>query len=388
MRATSSRWTLAVLALLAVLLVAAQCGFPDEDLSSIGQVVKSAPPALAPLPITKAVLIADPNRARFPTDSVTDCFARSVWALHAFEGRLYVGAGDLWNNSGPTAIYSVGDDGVTTDVKLETIVDDEAVMRFREGNGALLVPGPDATESWDFGNFYSKHAGVWQKHRTIPGGLHVWDLAVVQGVLYAEVHTSSGKELFQSLDQGKSWTSIAKDTMVGALVALDTSMLIVDANRLYQLNNGVFTRVPARIPRMTEPDPIRFGDGALFTERMTFLPYPGSLYPLVYASASGASLQISRFGAETSSGVRDIVVENGTVYLLLGRRPSKAGYLTSIYRSSDLQQWTKLAELTFPAPPYSLARLGGRMYVGLGADGVPPSDSTPEPKSGSIWRLE
>ena len=59
-----------------------------------------------------------------------------------------------------------------------------------------------------------------------------------------------------------------------------------------------------------------------------------------------------------------MVVENGTVYVLLGRRPSKAGYLSFVYSSTDLRQWTKLAELTFPAPVYSLARLNGRFYVG------------------------
>src|SRR5262249_23739132 len=42
----------------------------------------------------------------------------------------------------------------------------------------LYIPGIDARDDWSYGNFYVRSASdpTWVKYRTIPGGLHVFDL--------------------------------------------------------------------------------------------------------------------------------------------------------------------------------------------------------------------
>lgn len=93
-------------------------------------------------------------------------------------------------------------------------VAEQGVVYIRGNAGSLFIPGPDATESWDFGNVYrSMDAGDhWTKLRTVPNAVHVWDLGFWRGGTYActgSVKNNVGyAAVLQSQDAGKSWREV------------------------------------------------------------------------------------------------------------------------------------------------------------------------------------
>ncbi len=347
--------------------------------------------------LTSAVQIADPHRARYPGNSLLECFARSIWDLHTFEGRIYIGGGDSWNNTGATAVWSLEDDGASPELRLETVVDDEQVALFRDDGDKLYVPGTDAIESWELGNFYVKQAGAWQKMRTVPNALHVWDLAPFQGKLYAFIGEERGDSLLESTDQGVSWKPLPKKVTAGTVIPFDDALLSM-GNCYHQkgcvslMSGGQWKSFRVPVPTFWAARSVRFGSGVLYTDSNHWLPYFDYRPPLYFLGVpAGPYLKVADFGDHAVAGVRDVLVEGDTAFVLTAARhpTDPAAFVGRVYCSSDLRQWSKLAEFNVPAPPYSLARLGGRFYVGLGSDGVVGSSSAvARPMSGTIWRLQ
>jgi len=137
--------------------------------------------------------------------------ARKINELKFFEGRLYLGHGDWFKNSGPTDVISY--DFTKKMFVKEHTVQDEAIHRYRHYGNRLFLPGTDATESWEFGNLYVFDASAWKKYRTIPKGLHVFDFAEYGGKWYVATGSFFNDikkgpwigAIYSSADQAKSW---------------------------------------------------------------------------------------------------------------------------------------------------------------------------------------
>jgi len=90
-------------------------------------------------------------------------------------------------------------------------VQEQGVTTIREIGSKLAIPGTDAMESWDLGNLYLSidKGDSWQKVRTIPVGVHIWDVCEWRDKLYAS--TGSVRDGFgygavcESEDGGRSW---------------------------------------------------------------------------------------------------------------------------------------------------------------------------------------
>lgn len=139
-------------------------------------------------------------------------YARNLWDLQRFGNRIYLGAGNS-SNAGPVpnagrvpAIYY--------DLKTERFVNDytvaeEQIDLYRVINNQLMIPGHDATQKWTFGNIYlledTSDNSRWQKRRTLPRALHVYDLNSLDQQLFAAVGLKGAGAVYVSTDQGKSW---------------------------------------------------------------------------------------------------------------------------------------------------------------------------------------
>lgn len=138
--------------------------------------------------------------------------AQKVNELFIYDNRLYIGYGDATINTGPTDImyYDLKDNTVHTQFS----VDDEEISVFRMYEKTLFVPGIDATEDWELGNIYMMEGDTWKKKRTIPNGIHVFDILMHQGILYCATGTffNYGENegiapgaILSSQDMGDSW---------------------------------------------------------------------------------------------------------------------------------------------------------------------------------------
>jgi len=149
----------------------------------------------------------NPGRIMYPDNSIV--YARNVWDMQVFDGRLYFGMGNS-NNSGPVPnakggqIWSYDPKGNWFKVEFEA--DEEQVDRFRILNGKLVVPGHDPTDSWEYGNWYRLEPTGWKKHRNIPGGIHCYDMIYFNGKMFAALGTKPHSEfVMMSEDDGKTW---------------------------------------------------------------------------------------------------------------------------------------------------------------------------------------
>jgi hypothetical protein len=154
--------------------------------------------------------LGTPYKERYPLDN--QLYARNVWDMAAFDGKLFLGAGNSSNsgpasNAGPVPIIEYDPhSNVFTPV---FVVDEEQIDIFYTFKGRLYVPGNDPREGWDLGNYYTLDPGAaWVKHRNIPNGIHTYALALHQGRLYAALGTNNKDTLAVSDDLGLNWKTL------------------------------------------------------------------------------------------------------------------------------------------------------------------------------------
>lgn len=84
-------------------------------------------------------------------------------------------------------------------------VDEQGIRTLKRFGSQLIVPGIDAKESWDWGNWYlsSDKGETWTKYRNLPRAIHVFDVARWRGRLYMGISDPEGAVV--SSDTGKVW---------------------------------------------------------------------------------------------------------------------------------------------------------------------------------------
>ncbi|MFP4027607.1 MAG: hypothetical protein ACLFWL_07445 [Candidatus Brocadiia bacterium] len=134
-------------------------------------------------------------------------YGRNVWDMRLFNKRIYFGHGNSSNkgpaqNVGPIPIvvYDLEDESFR---KVFT-VSEEQIDIFRLIDGTLYVPGHDPKDSWKLGNFYRLERDGWKKYRTIPGGIHCYDMYKKHNVLFAALG-SKKNAVYMSGDNGATW---------------------------------------------------------------------------------------------------------------------------------------------------------------------------------------
>lgn len=134
--------------------------------------------------------------------------SRNPWDMTLYNGKLYVGNGDYDANTGPaTVIYY---DLEASEWKNEGKINDEAVQRFVTLNSELIILGIDPKDSQDFGSYYRQDdSGKWQSVRTVPYGVHMFDLVSFENSLYYAIGTAKyNQSPVQKTLDGKSFENV------------------------------------------------------------------------------------------------------------------------------------------------------------------------------------
>lgn len=161
---------------------------------------KKTPETVHRIPYTA---IGNPTAEAFPDNG----FARSPWDMALYKDVLYIGSGDYDKNVGPISIHSYNTQ-TSAWTKSEPLPEEE-FNRFLLLDGVLATPGIDSKEDWAFGNYFTLGDAGWEKHRTIPGGVHVFDMISFGGALFAGIGVESGgMPVVRSLDGGESFEQI------------------------------------------------------------------------------------------------------------------------------------------------------------------------------------
>jgi hypothetical protein len=384
--------------------------------------------------------LGNPFLRRYPGDAEL-AYPRTVWDMQAWNGRIYLGHGDSGSNAGPIDVWYYAP-GQTRFVN-EFSVDDEQISRYCRIGDSLFIPGHDAMESWDFGNIYVNESAGWQKLRTIPNAIHVYDLAMYEGRLYAVGSgelpggstTLDGGFIGVSDDGGWSWGidlhlgPFCEDGITRVRDASDpgvarfTSLLELQGklfasgwgtSRIYELGPDGFSLLevdpfPGIASQFDEPplippnevdmssaeidrmwgDPkvagyiarsVQFSGPLVYIGGvMSWTPYEPWQGIGVFAATAMQDGQIRRVLDLGATWEPRDLTVSGDKLYVLSVSLTDGGFRSRVDVTLDLSEWAVALDFMADAPAFSIEVLDGYLYVGLG--GVYPS-------SGNIYRAK
>lgn len=354
-----------------------------------------------------------------------EIYARNIWDMKTYRGLLFIGGGNTYNigpapNAGPVPIFSY--DPRTGKFRNEGKVDDEQINTFTVLNDILYIPGADATESHEFGNYYLRSEnGMWWKMRNIPGGLHVFSMNSFDQRLMAGISTATGAAVAISENNGRSWQVL----QIGSRQS--TYALLVIGNQLYAMKQFVPERYrkkwPAQLrdeyyaiaqytgnncfisrPDLTEenifPDimlenqvkritrSLQIGDKALYIGAYNFKTPIGMF---LASSFARNAVTVRRINLPLAYTPRDFLIRGDTLYLLCTENINN-GYLQKVIKTSihDLNNYQVVFHFSTSAFVRSFEEIDGDFYFGLGCDINNPRKWSHEeisPDTGKILRI-
>lgn len=313
-------------------------------------------------------------------------YSRNVWDMQLFGGVIHLGHGDSIDNLGPIPIWSI--DPATGALANEFTTSEEQVDEFRVLNGQLYVPGHDPRDDLTMGNFYRVEAGAWAKHRTIPWGLHTFDLAWHGGRLFAALGADSvpGHVTLQvSADAGATWAPASPDLLGRVYELFELNGTLYGApsfwpgrtdeeRRLLRWDGARFVRTDAQL------DSLYLGiHGSYVTRMVRPTEFAGSLVYVVALStfdwmpealAVSSDAKTARRVAFPDAGAvpYDLLVRGGTLYVLTATRQGDEAYVIRVYATTDLVHWTERFHLSATTFARSFEESGGDFFLGLGCD--------------------
>lgn len=102
--------------------------------------------------------------------------SRSIKALKAYDGKIFMGIGDWDDNTGPVKVIYYD----TTDGKIKTsgTINDEAIESFEIIDDNLYTTGRDPRDPWGNGSYYiyNKDTNTWEQHLKNGGWIHIFDI--------------------------------------------------------------------------------------------------------------------------------------------------------------------------------------------------------------------
>jgi len=328
--------------------------------------------------MTNQVFVLLPSPVKSPR-------ANGINDLTAFNGRLYIGYGDLDNNLGPVDIVSYDLRTGILRREMLNIPEEEVGGWWIAADGKLYVAGLDARENWTFGNFYMNDGFGWQKRRTIHWGAHVNRVIDFKGCLYAAYVTGGTIPVnypfvLVSDNFGVSWLreKIAVDVVYDAFVTSIAPVLHTTGSFLYAIarleysngervykfyrSDGV-TWEPVAITdpegKVNEPEILCvFGDKLLIALDVS----TGNDWKRVVLALDGRT-QIEVVIPSASHPLKFFQIDGEWLYCLVDQgTPSY-----QLYRTKDIKTWEPIGHISFP-PGVEIGDMcfaGGRLYVGI-----------------------
>jgi hypothetical protein len=323
-------------------------------------------------------------------------YARNVWDMQRFGGRIHLGHGDAVDNAGPVALWSL--DPASGRLSPGFTTDEEQVEGFRVLNGELYVPGLDPRAGWSLGTFYRLEARGWVRHRTIPRAVHTFDLAWHAGRLFA---ATGGRgrpgepTLLASTDRGERWVPVADQVqriytlfeLGGDLYAAPKLSTGGDTARGLLRFDGVrfrSTGVTGAVLLPGLPDTAgRIVHPTAFRGELLYVVAAGAVNWKPAALAVTRTLRDARAVPlpDPAAVPYDLLVRGDTLYVLAAA-PADTGYVVRVYATRRLDRWTELFRFASPTFARAFEEADGDFFIGLGC-----TYQRPSPASGLILRV-
>lgn len=314
-----------------------------------------------------------------------DNSGRNIWDMTVFDGKLYIGSGDYDKNAGPVEAWCY--DIISREWSNSGTLPDEQINRFIIIDSELIVPGTDPQADWTYGNYYVLRNGKWKINRTIPGGIHNFDMVYYHDKLFAGLDVVPGKyPVVCSNDNGNTFTEvefwkedeklntsdnlmirtyeliILNDTLyaVYAYDKSDSSNIIYD---LYRYENERFiydNRWSYKIIRLRYWY-MDIGDKAVFKDKLFFTTG--------YLFMTENMKNLTYVNLPDTDTVWDIFKTDNALFVLGSKKLTDGSFLISVYKNSTGEEdaFTKLFSFNYELPARCFTYSDRVFYFGMGA---------------------
>lgn len=331
-----------------------------------------------------------------------ESYANCAWDIKIWNGQVFRGAGDYDKNSGATPIFAY--DIAAQKWQNYGTVPDMAIHGYEVIGGKLCAAGIDPSGGWDMGNYYYLQDGKWKTQRTIPNGIHNFDMMEFDGKIFAGVGTEDADDTVAvSTDGGVSWSYVPlyKDGQ-----PFDTTGY--KWTRTYEFtryNGQLYALLSFQMGFGSQYMLFRYEDGKMVLVNEQVSPLIGGIsvgrkyWNGEFEFDGACYLTASKLYAirdfsnkenfeiiEMPNGERvaDACLKDGVIYVLSSKQDYKTKeYSVVIYKSTTGKtgSFTPVAEFTYPVAPISFDTDGNHFYVGMGYN------TNAKAKSGMVLRV-
>jgi hypothetical protein len=321
-------------------------------------------------PAPQVELAGDPLGAW--REAPDQAFARNLWDLQVYAGRLYLGYGDAITNTGPTDVIAYDPARGTFDH--EAVVQEEAILQYRVFGDRLYIPGVDAVDS-DDDTLYVRDVAGWTRI-PLPHVAHTLDVAVRGTELCVAVQdrtvggavrcSNDGGATWQSHPTG-SWRAVSLFQLGGALYASNHDIGI------HRVDGG--ERVALTVPGVLDSGdvlatrPARCGDDVVFIAAQLQYTRDSVIRHIfgLFRASSGPTGGVTVAAIDVAGIPVDIFEHAGRCYAITNLARGGA-FDVAIYGSDDNRTWQPRVRFPSEAMARSGEWLQGHFYVGLGCD--------------------
>lgn len=344
---------------------------------------------------------------------IAETYARNVWDMQLYGNRIYLGYGNSSNsgpspNAGPVEVYYYDiDEGKFVN---EFSVDEEQIDQFKILNNCLVIPGHDSTGSWDYGNCYILNNSKWEKHHTLPNAIHVYDIAMFAGNLFAAIGSKTNPYILVSSDFGNSWSAIDENIMTpmgnrvytlfqlkgrlyGCKLLYSTETPVNNLYCIERIEKGDKDTISCSVISANNMFPdakknvfykmvrtVQFGDGILYIAGIPYNDHQFIPYALYYATDINEVKKIIL--PDINALPIDIITREDRAYILAYIENADNVYTNIVYLTTDGVNYHEVLRFTTDTFARSFEEYHGDFYFGLGcyADYLPES-------TGNILRI-
>lgn len=336
--------------------------------------------------------------------------SRIPWDLCVFDSKLFIGCGDYDKNTGPCDIWQY--DLSTREWSVSGKVADEAIVNFEIIKDQLIATGTDPKESWENGSFYTLTSDGWQTNRSVPFGIHMFDIAEFQGkTFYAIGNQSSSQSTVQMTLDGVSYTNVP--------FYIDDVALLNNPDygfsrcyNLFEGDNSLFAFCwfsdSKSQPKMTGV--FKFDDnGFHFISKLTDLKaenlgsnrqlplsktitYNNKFYfstGYLYSTESFKSLE--KINIPNSAYVEDMTVDGDKLYILTSSEHDDE-FLNTIWEYNETDGLKELCSFHYKQSAISLEKYDDIYFVGIGkmtdSNTEVTNENSPALLNGNIIKIE
>ena len=335
-----------------------------------------------------------PLIGRYPDGQITQStYARNVWDMKLHAGRVFIGSGNSANtgpspNAGPAQVWEI--DPATGTSQFSYQIGGEQADLFRVfGDGCLYVPDHDPPGTSSYNCYYKRNlSGGWNNGGWVQDEVHVYDMAEFDGKMFA-----CGYYLWRSDDGGATW--YRHGTHAGRNYAFLPygDQLMTSTSYYNWKSSDVFRYWNKATQTWAVPDPIsaarafpdqsnlpgnylklvrpaQFGNKCLYIGAYEFNDHQNDPFGAYVSTFNGTTFSATAIPAATGQVPWDILVKDGTAYLLVQDRTLLANtdrrYVNRVFASTDAASWTELFSFRATTFAISFEKVGDTFYFGMG----------------------